>query len=102
MPFIRPLYGQSNYDLCLQGYGSIDNVVRLCKDNGISDLNLPQSKQYVFNQNLIINRINCGYQYVSSVQSESFFAVFATEYSTDDNVYAFCMEDDTDKIFVKE
>ena len=33
--------GQSVYDLCNSAYGTQDQLVRLCRDNGITDMNAP-------------------------------------------------------------
>jgi hypothetical protein len=56
---------QSNYDLCLQGYGSLDNLVKMCRDNGIVDINQPKHQQYIFDESFIVNRNYVGYEYAT-------------------------------------
>lgn len=64
---ILPVYGQSNYDLCLQGYGSIDRIVKMCRDNNIKDLDVVEKKPYVFDEDFIVNRSVVGYSYGTKI-----------------------------------
>lgn len=46
--------GQSIYDLCLQVYGTLDLLVRFCKDNDVTDINaVPNKKEYQYETTLV-------------------------------------------------
>ena len=52
--------GQSMYDICLQGYQTLDNLVKLCTDNGILNLNYaPENpEQFTIDDTLISGVVN--------------------------------------------
>lgn len=67
MNSVLPVFGQSNYDICLQVYGSLDNLVKLCIDNNITDINTVQNKKYIYDENSVLNKNYTGYQYGTDI-----------------------------------
>jgi hypothetical protein len=64
MSFIKQISGQSNYDLSIEGYGDLDRIVKLCKDNNVSRIDNPiLSQKYYVDESLIFNTDNIGYPY---------------------------------------
>lgn len=63
MSTVRPIYGQSNLDLSIEGYGSLDQLVKMCNDNNISSINTPSKNIYNFDDNFISNINYTGYSY---------------------------------------
>lgn len=53
-----PVTGQSLYDVCLLTYGSIDYIVKLATDNGITDLNdiNLSGKTMIYDDTLVVNQ----------------------------------------------
>lgn len=51
------LMGQSLYDVCLFTYGSLDNLLKLCQDNGIGTVNdsVLSNQQLVYDDTLVVN-----------------------------------------------
>lgn len=66
MENITVLYGQSNFDICLQVYGSLDRMIKLCKDNSVSDINLISKKTYAYDEALVVDKNITGYQYATN------------------------------------
>lgn len=60
---IKPYYTQSNLDICLQSTGSLDNLVKICNENDIEDINKTEEKQYNISENLLTNVSNSGIKY---------------------------------------
>ena len=54
--------GQSMYDLCLQAYGNLDYLVKLCIDNNIDDVNYspPAGTQLTYDVLLVVNQAIAG------------------------------------------
>lgn len=67
MATVLPFKGQSNYDICLKSYGSLDKIVQLCRENNISDINIVEKKVYNYNEKQIVDKSIVGYDYVSGV-----------------------------------
>jgi hypothetical protein len=70
MPIAKAEYSQSNFDLTLEAVGSLDSIVKLCKQSGIYDLNSPIPSLLSYNIDDIINKKFTGYDY-----STRFFGV---------------------------
>lgn len=51
------VYGQSNFDVCLNTYGSLDNLYKLLKDSGVDGINsTPASnQQFTYDDDLLVN-----------------------------------------------
>lgn len=65
---VRSVSGQSIYDICLQVYGGLDLLVKLCTDNGITNAdNFPPGTVFSYDDALVINPANTGRQYVTQV-----------------------------------
>lgn len=60
---------QSNFDLTLKAYGGLDRIVKICKDNSIIDVNIPQLQKYFYDENFIVSRRNSGYDYTTGLVS---------------------------------
>lgn len=52
--------GQSMYDICMQGYQTLDNMVKLCTDNDILNLNYapPEPTEFTLDDTFISGIIN--------------------------------------------
>ena len=52
------VYGQSIFDVCLNTYGSLDNLVKLLRDSGTAGINdVPASGQvYVYDDSLVVDQ----------------------------------------------
>lgn len=100
MPEIKPFTGQNNMDLNMNAYGSMDNYIKFCKDNNISDTGTIKKENYYYDKNFIVNKINCGYPYTSG-NVKGFFFGFVHENSTDSIIYYFSPES-IDAVFVPE
>jgi hypothetical protein len=52
------IYGQSNFDVCLNTYGTLDRLVQLMQDSGVTDINAsPLSNQeYTYDDSLLVNK----------------------------------------------
>jgi hypothetical protein len=63
--------GQSIYDLCNQAYGTLDLLVKFCRDNNVSDLSaIPQGADYKYDTDLV-QMTGVNYPYASEpVSSE--------------------------------
>jgi len=61
---------QTNFDICLQYYGSIDLIIKLCSDNNITDLDVPISSYYI-DETLVQNKNVTGYEYATQTQVSS-------------------------------
>lgn len=70
---INPLYGQSNYDICLKAIGGLDSFVKFCNENNISNLAVPNSSNYSFNNNTVKNKIISGKNYATRNIKGKFF-----------------------------
>lgn len=68
MATVLPVSGQSNYDLCLKAYGSLDRIVYFCRENSISDINIVEKKIYKYEESRISNKNITGYDYKSGVK----------------------------------
>lgn len=57
-------------DLCLQVYGSIDNLVAFCIENNVGDVNfVPQvPTEYTYNADLVTDGRTNNYTYVTAIQ----------------------------------
>ncbi len=81
MKSIQPLNGQSNVDLVLQSYGSIDKLIQLCIDNNVNSVTIVEKIKYNVDENSVVNRSVIGYKYVTSLvgfvetQSDDFFII---------------------------
>lgn len=69
---IRRLNNQTNVNLSLQGYGSINRLVKLCKDNGITNINNELKSEYSIEERSIDNKKNTGYLYVKKASKNRF------------------------------
>lgn len=52
------VYGQSNFDICLNAYGSLDNLYKLLQDSGVDNVNsMPASnQQFIYDDSLVENQ----------------------------------------------
>ena len=63
---MKALNGQSNMDICLQGYGTLDDYIKLLNDNGIL-LSTTLKSNYNFDPTLSnINTNNIGFPYCTN------------------------------------
>lgn len=52
--FVTYREGQSIYDLCLQVYGTLDQLVKFCQDNDVTDINAaPNKSEYQYDTSLV-------------------------------------------------
>lgn len=49
----KSIYGQNQYDIALNTYGSIENYIQMLLDNGTDHDYIPQGKEYVFTTHLV-------------------------------------------------
>lgn len=87
MPSVIKIYGQNNYNLSLKIYGSLDKIVTLCKENGITDIGNETNETYEFEEKNIVNRKNTGYNYITKSSDSLNFIVTQNEIeiTTQDN-----------------
>lgn len=67
MPIVKRLHGQSNYDLSLKIFGTLDSIVKMCKENSINDLNSVK-ETYSYNEGEVVNVSFAGYDYATKTQ----------------------------------
>lgn len=65
MGLIHPQYKQSNRDLSLQAFGTLDKLVKLCKVNTVLSLNTPNTTDYIYSDNDIVNSNFINYPYAT-------------------------------------
>lgn len=70
---VNPLYGQSNIDICLKSIGGLDTYVKFCNENQISNLSVPKTTTYSFNNNTVKNKIISGKNYATRNIKGKFF-----------------------------
>lgn len=70
---INPLYGQSNIDICLKSLGGLDNYVKFCNENKVTNLSTPKPSSYSFNNNTVKNKIIAGKNYATRNIKGNFF-----------------------------
>lgn len=68
---IRSQNNQSTYDMANQAYGGLDLLVKLCRDNGIQDLNFSFTTPVNLNydDNIATNRQNTVDTYATAIQN---------------------------------
>lgn len=80
---VIPKKTQNNFDLVLQGYGSIDKIVEMCRENNVYSIDSTNDLPYYFHEEKIVNPDNIGYAYQSGrgstagVFNDVFDGVFA-------------------------
>lgn len=66
------LNGQSNFDICQEVYGGLDNLVKLLNDNQVAtSSNI--SPTYTYDTNKIINKLFTGINYATGNFNDRFF-----------------------------
>lgn len=81
---VQSVLGQSIYDVCLQVYGSLDRLIKLCTDNAITNLDsFPVSKIFFYDTDLITNSNATGTQYATDALATNGDGgrVYGNEYS---------------------
>ena len=75
--------GQSLFDVCLNCYGGLDNMVKLMVDSGVENLDEPvkTGKQFTYDPELIVN------QQVSQITTQT-GVIFATAAMNNGNIFA--------------
>lgn len=70
---ILPVYNQSNYDLAMQGYGGLDKLITMCKENNIISVDLVQKTSYRFDKAAIVDLDSIGYPYQTEYKTTRVF-----------------------------
>ncbi len=60
---IKPLNGQSNWDLCLQAIGGFDSFINFLSGNGLNLSSVPSSSSIEFDTNNIKSKVISGNVY---------------------------------------
>lgn len=96
MNTVQSINGQSLIDLNLQAYGTLDNIVTFCNDNGIGSINFIPAKPRVFNYNpgLVADGKTNNYVYVTAIPSRFYITEDGGEYyETEDGGSGYVVED---------
>lgn len=62
---IIPKFGQSNFDLCLQAIGGMDNFIGYLVSNNLQISSVPPVNPIIINSNNIQSKVITGYQYAT-------------------------------------
>lgn len=75
--------GQNMYDVCLITYGTLDSLVKLANDNGITDLNdiNLSGKTFTYDNSLIVNQL------LHQQLNRNYGTAFTGELSSGDRVH---------------
>lgn len=68
MVIIKRKFGQSNFDICLQYYGTLDLIIKLCLDNLINVHQIIE--EYYIDESVTKNAAITGYEYKTLYQAE--------------------------------
>ncbi len=60
---VQPLFGQSNFDLCLQVVGGFDSFIGFLSSNGVQISAVPPTSEVKFNT--VQSKVLSGYKYAS-------------------------------------
>lgn len=79
---VQAVDGQSIYDVCLQVYGSLDKLIKLCTDNNITNIDIiPNGKVFYYDTDLITNTNATGKQYATNaIITDGSGGVYGDEY----------------------
>jgi hypothetical protein len=74
---------QSAFDLCLQTYGTLDNIIKFAQDNGLPNLSTIKEQQtYQYDSDLVITGRVTGFIYATQyIQTgEAYNRIFSSEF----------------------
>lgn len=92
---VQSINGQSLFDLNMQVYGSLDNLVAFCIGNGLSSLNyIPLvPKTFSYNTNLVSDGKTNNYVYVTAIPPQFYITEDGSEYyETEDGGSGYAVE----------